>query len=52
MHIALSALNVMVIHVQCRANVSNQTMLLDGVDFGPPKWPVCGCGLNDPLMKV
>ena len=33
-------------HVQCHASVSQQTMLLDGVDVGPPKWCVCGYGLN------
>ena len=26
-------------------SVNNQT-LLDGVDVGPLKWRVCGCGLN------
>ena len=27
---------------QRHANVSKQTTLLDGVDFGPPKWRICG----------
>ena len=26
--------------------LSKQTTLFDGVDFGQPKWPVCGQGLN------
>ena len=33
-------------HVQCHTNVSKQTTLLNGVDLGPPKWCVCGHGLN------
>ena len=36
----------MVIRVQRQANVSKQTTLLEGVDVGPFKWPICGCGLN------
>ena len=36
----------MIIRVLHHANVSKQTMLLDGVDFGPFKLPVCGRGLN------
>ena len=28
------------------ANVSKQTTLLDGIHVGPPKWRVCGHGLN------
>ena len=36
----------MVIHVQRQANVSEQTTLLDGVEVAPPKWHVCGRGLN------
>ena len=36
----------MVVLVQRYANVSKQTMLLDGIDFGPLKWLVCGPGLN------
>ena len=32
----LSALNVMAICDQCHTNVSKQTMLLAGDDFGPP----------------
>ena len=34
------------IHVQCHANVSKQATLLGGFDIGPPKWLICGCGLN------
>ena len=40
------AFNVMVIRVKCHANVSKHATLLDGVDVGPAKWRVCGCGLN------
>ena len=40
----ISTLNVMEIHVQRHANVSKQIILLDGVDVGPPKWPVGGRG--------
>ena len=36
----------MVIALQRHANISKQTMLLDGVDVGPPKWHVCRRGLN------
>ena len=36
----------MAICVQCHANVSKQATLLDGVEVGPLKWRVCGCGLN------
>ena len=36
----------MAIRVQRHANVSKQATLLDGVEFGPLKWHVCGCGLN------
>ena len=36
----------MAIHIQRHANVSKQTMLLDFVNIGPPKWPVCGYGFN------
>ena len=36
----------MAIHVQRHANVSKQATLLDGLDVSPPKWCVCGCGLN------
>ena len=36
----------MAICVQCHANVSKQTTLLDGVYLGQPKWRVCGHGLN------
>ena len=32
--------------VQHHANVSKQTTLLDGLDVGPLKLRVCGCGLN------
>ena len=39
-------LNVMAIHDQCHTNVGKQRTLLDGVDVGPPKWPVCGLGLK------
>ena len=43
-------LNVMVIRVQCHTNISKQT-LLDGVDVGPPKWCICGCGLNQSVHE-
>ena len=36
----------MAIYVQRHANVSKQATLLGGVDLGPPKWRICGCGLN------
>ena len=36
----------MEICAQRHTNVSKQATLLDGVDVGPPKWPVCGLGLN------
>ena len=36
----------MAILVQRHANVSKQATLLDGLDFSPLKWRVCGCGLN------
>ena len=36
----------MAISVQSHANVSKQTSLLDGIDVYPPKWHVCGHGLN------
>ena len=36
----------MEIRVQRHANASKQTTLLNGVDVGPLKWRVCGCGLN------
>ena len=39
-------LTVMAIRVQRPTNVSKQTMLLDGVDIGPPKCSICGRGLN------
>ena len=36
----------MAIRAQLHTNFSKQTALLDGVDVGPPKWRVCGRGLN------
>ena len=36
----------MAIRVQRHANVSKQATLLDGLDSGPFKWRVCGCGFN------
>ena len=36
----------MAIRVQRHTNVSKQAMLLDGLDFSPLKWYVCGCDLN------
>ena len=36
----------MAIRVQRHANVSKQATVLDGVDVGPLKWRVCGCGSN------
>ena len=35
----------MAIRFQLLQNVSEQ-MLLDGTDVGPPKWCICGRGLN------
>ena len=40
------AAKFMAIRDQHHANVSKQTMLLDGVNVGPSKWRVCGCGFN------
>ena len=31
---------------QRHANVSKQTTFLDGINVGPPKWRLCGRGLN------
>ena len=42
----MSMLSIMAICVQCHSNISKQTMLLDGVEVGQPKWCVCGHGLN------
>ena len=42
----------MVICVQPRTNVSKQTMLLDGIDVGPPKLHLCGGGLNRSVNEV
>ena len=42
----------MAIHVQRHANLSKQATLLDGVDVGPLKWCVCGCGLNQFVHEV
>ena len=36
----------MAIRVQRHANVSKQATLLDGLDVGPLKWHLCGCGLD------
>ena len=36
----------MAIRDKRHAKVSKQIKLLDGVDLGPPKWLVCGHGLN------
>ena len=36
----------MAILVQRYANVGKLVTLLDGVDVGPLKWRLCGCGLN------
>ena len=36
----------MAIRVQRRTNVSKQATLLDGFDFSPLRWRVCGCDLN------
>ena len=41
----------MVIRVQCHANISKQIMLLVGVNIGPPKWRLCGHGLNRSLHE-
>ena len=42
----------MVICVQRHTKVSKQTMLLDGIDFGPPKLHVNGGGLNRSVHEV
>ena len=42
----MSAFNVMEIRDQRNANVSKQTTLLDDINVRPPKWRVCGRGLN------
>ena len=47
----ISLLNAMVIRVQCHANVSKQTMLSNVVDVGPPKWHICGNGLNGSVYE-
>ena len=36
----------MTIRARRQTKVSNQTMLIDGVEVGPPKQPVCWRGLN------
>ena len=36
----------MAIRVQCHTNVSEQATLLDGFDFSPLKWLVCGRSIN------
>ena len=36
----------MLIHVQRHASIGKQIVLLDGINVGPLKWCVCGCGLN------
>ena len=36
----------MMIYIQHHTSVSKQTKLLDGIDFGPPNWRTCGCGLD------
>ena len=36
----------MAVRVQRHANLSKQATLLDGVDVGALKWPVCGLGLD------
>ena len=38
--------------VQRHANVSKQTLLLDGVDFGPPKMARMLRGLNQSVHEV
>ena len=40
----------MAIHIQSHTNISKQ-MLLDGIDVGPLKWRVCGCGLDVGPLK-
>ena len=42
----------MTIHAQRQTKVSKQTMLLDGVDAGPPKQRVCWRGLNRYVHKA
>ena len=43
----------MAIRVQRHANIGKQTMFLDGIAVGPPKWGICGLnqsvheGIND-----
>ena len=42
----------MVICIQRHTNVSKQTILLDGINVGPPKLHVCGGGLNRSVHEV
>ena len=42
----IHAFNVMMICARCQTNFNKQTTLLDGVDVGLPKQPMCWCGLN------
>ena len=37
---------------QRHANVGKQTIMLDGVDIGPPKRSLCGLGLNGSVHEV
>ena len=42
----------MVMCVQRHTNVSKQTMLLDGIDVGPPKLHLCRGGLNRSVHEL
>ena len=42
----------MTIRVRRQTNASKQTMLLDGVDVGPPKQRVCWRGLNGAVHEA
>ena len=41
----------MAIGDQCHANVSKDTMLLDGIDVCQPKWRVCGRGIHQSIHE-
>ena len=42
----------MMICAQRQTNISKQTMLLDGVDVGPPKQRVCWRGLSRSIYEA
>ena len=39
-------------HARRQTNANKQTMLLDGVDVGPPKQRVCWRGLNRSVQEA